>query len=135
MELKFSKEKTIKLLEKYYQEEKDFTGKVTIKASTGSVGYGMHEMLGCILEMKIKGELDFMGEKITGEQRITEKDVEEAFKFYLDKAGYEVKKVSLDSGTTDSTEGYGLAEHTVTRSYFSGVNVITKEKVKKIGGK
>jgi len=135
MKLKFTKEQTIKILEKYYQEEYDLTGKVTIKASTGPVGYGMYEELGCILEMKITGNIDFMEEKIPCEKRISPKNVEEAFGFYLEKSGYEVEKVRLDSGISSSCEGYGLAEHTVTKAYFSGITVTTKEKVRKIGGK
>lgn len=134
MELKFYKQQICEVLEKYYREEEDFIGKVSICATTGWVGYGLSEEIGCILDMKIAGELDIMGQRIPGTINITTKEVENAFHYYFGKEGYSVSNIQFNSGIRESCEGYGMAEHTVKKPYFDDITVTVKNKEKKIGG-
>ena len=64
-----------------------------------------------------------MGESIPYEERITEEKLEEICKEMLALEEMEVLRISFDSGLTDSTEGYGYGELTVTRAYFHGIEV------------
>lgn len=132
MELRFKKEQIKILLENYYREKEDFNGAITTECSLGSVGYGMSEKEGAVVEIKLTGSLNVLGTEVPMERYLTKKEVEGAFNEILYDAGYEMGNFSYDSGVHTSWEGYGMSEHRVTKPYFNGIvaSVKTKSLVK-----
>lgn len=134
MELKLSKIQIQKLLEEYYKEQEDITGKVTISTTKGYCGYGMSEYIDCILDIKIKGKMELLGLEVPVEREISIEDLKSAISYFIEKTGHEVKSIHLDKGMSTKTTGYGMNERNVDTAYFEGVNVTIENKVKTIGG-
>jgi len=132
MEMKLSKEQTCRILECYYKEQEDIIGRVTINEKTGSVGYGMTEYVDCVLDMKIKGEIEFDGIKMPVEEKITTSKLELAISYFIAKTGRDVKSISLDKGTSVKTTGYGMCERDIKTAYFNGINITIENKTKKL---
>ena len=133
MVIKFDKKRVKELLEKYYKDEYDCDGKVTITASRGCVGYGMGEHIECIVKATFSGSMDVLGEVTEFKVELYSEDIIRIIKQILEDNGYSVSNVSCDSGFDYRTEGYGMGEETKSYPYFNGVEVRLNEKIKNKG--
>lgn len=132
MVIKLNKKRVKELLEKYYREEYDCDGKITMSISKGSIDY--FDNLGCIVDTKFTGKMEVLGEVTNFKVVLSIQDIENVIKNIFEKEGYEVSNVSCDYGLDSKSEGYGYYEHVVNYPYFRGVEVGIKNKTKKIGG-
>ena len=132
MIIKLNKKRVKELLEKYYKEEYDCDGKITMSVSKGSVDY--YEHVGCVVDTKFRGKVNVLGEETNFNVCLSTQDIENVLKKIFEREGYEVSKVSCDYGLDSRLEGYGMGEHVEDYPYFRGVEVKIKDKIKKIGG-
>lgn len=128
MEIKFGKRQMKEVLEQYYSNYEDFTGKVTAGCRLDSVGYGMGEHEDVIYSIKITGKLRVCGVDVPMVRELDDDEVLNAFRTILGNQGYTVSSVTFNAGVNEASEGYGMGEHTVKRPYFNGVVVTVKEK-------
>lgn len=134
MELKFTKEQMCKVLEKYYKEQEEIKGKVSIKSYACNMGFEMASYRDVLIEMKLVGKMELNGLDIPIEKPVEKDDLNAAFAYFLSELNQEVESISLDKGISHSTEGYFMSERTVEKAFFNGVIVKVKNKTKKIGG-
>ena len=127
--LKFNKEQIKKVIEQYYKEQLDFEGKVKINAHRGSVGYGMNEHEDCVVDIILKGQMEFMGEVIPMEKELYEDDIKEVFKYCVEKQGLKFKRIYFDKDIT--YEGY---YEDIKKYIFNGIEVEVEGFQKNKGG-
>lgn len=132
MVIKLNKKRVKELLEKYYKEEYDCDGKITMSVSKGYVDY--FENMGCVVDTKFNGKMEVLGEVTNFKIELSIQDIEKVLKTIFEKEGYEVSSVSCNYGLDSKLEGYGMGEHQESYPYFRGVEVRIKDKIKKIGG-
>ena len=132
MIIKLSKKRVKGLLEKYYKEEFDCDGKVTMNISKGYVDY--YEHLGCVVDTKFIGKMNVLGDVTNFKVDLSIQDIENVLKIVFEREGYEVSNVSCNYGLDSRLEGYGMGEYVESYPYFRGVEVRIKDKIKKIGG-
>lgn len=137
MEMRFSKDDSIKVIEEYYKKFEQKVVKAKIKSQNGSCGYGMAEIDTCYTNVVIEEEIEVMGIKTKTIEMVLEKNLLGIFKAVLEEYGFDVTKVEFDDGINTSWEGCYMNEHQVSRVYCKGVilNVKKNNKQKTIGGK
>jgi len=137
MEIRFSKEDSIKFIEEYYKQFKQRDIKAKIKSEKGTCGYGLGEMDTCYTNIVIEEEIEIMGAKTKATERIPECHLLVIFKTVLEEHGFDVEKAEFDDGINTSWEGCYMNEHQVSRVYCKGVilNIKKNAKQKSIGGK
>lgn len=128
MELKFDKNKMKEVIENYYREYEDFDAKVTAGCRMDLVGYGMSEHQDAVVSIKVTGTMKVLGMDVPMTRDVNETELFNIFRVMLDKQGHTLSSLSINSGVSESVEGYGLGEHTVKRPYFRGVTVTIKDK-------
>ena len=137
MEMKFSKEDSIKFIEEYYKKYEQRDIKAKIKSQKTTCGYGMGEMDTCTTSVVIEEELEVMGIKTKTSEVLPEDNLLGIFKTVLEENGFDVTKVEFDDGINTSWEGCYMNEHQVSKVYCKGVilNVKRNTKQKTIGEK
>ena len=137
MEMKFSKEDSIKFIEEYYKKYEQRDIKAKIKSQKTTCGYGMGEMDTCTTSVVIEEEIEVMGIKTKTSEVLPEDNLLGIFKSVLEENGFDVTKVEFDDGINTSWEGCYMNEHQVSKVYCKGVilNVKRNTKQKTIGGK
>ena len=137
MEMKFSKEDSIKFIEEYYKKYEQRDIKAKIKSQKTTCGYGMGEMDTCTTSVVIEEEIEVMGIKTKTSEVLPEDNLLGIFKTVLEENGFDVTKVEFDDGINTSWEGYYMNEHQVSKVYCKGVilNVKRNTKQKTIGEK
>ena len=133
MNIKFGKKDIIEMVEKYYKEILDITGKVSITCSKQLVGYGMGEHDDCVVTFKLKGQMSILDKKRDIEIDVSEDEVMAAIKCYLEKEGYKYTGYRMLRGMNPKVTGYLTNERTEYRPYFNGIEVgVTTEKFKEL---
>ena len=137
MEMKFSKEDSIKFIEEYYKKHEQRDIKAKIKSQKTTCGYGMAEMDTCTTSVVIEEEIEVMGIKTKTNEVLPEANLLGIFKTVLEDYGFDVTKFEFDDGINTSWEGCYMNEHQVSKVYCKGVilNVKKNNKQKTIGGK
>ena len=137
MEMKFSKEDSIKFIEEYYKKHEQRDIKAKIKSQKGTCGYGMSEMDTCYTGVVIEEEIEVMGIKTKTNEVLPEANLLGIFKTVLEDYGFDVTKFEFDDGINTSWEGCYMNEHQVSKVYCKGIilNVKKNNKQKTIGGK
>ena len=137
MEMKFSKEDSIKFIEEYYKKYEQRDIKAKIKSQKTTCGYGMGEMDTCTTSVVIEEEIEVMGIKTKTSEVLPEDNLLGIFKTVLEENGFDVTKVEFDDGINTSWEGCYMNEHQVSKVYCKGVilNVKRNTKQKTIGEK
>ena len=137
MEMKFSKEDSIKFIEEYYKKYEQRDIKAKIKSQKTTCGYGMGEMDTCTTSVVIEEEIEVMGIKTKTSEVLPEDNLLGIFKTVLEENGFDVTKVEFDNGINTSWEGCYMNEHQVSKVYCKGVilNVKRNTKQKTIGEK
>lgn len=129
MEIEFTKDETIKLIEEYYKRLEDRTVKVTINSKKGYTGWRDEE--GCVTTITVSEPIEIMGMKKEVKHTITEEDLNTILKALFELYEFQLTKVTLNDGLNSRLEGYGMAEHQVTSAYFKGItlNIVKKNNV------
>ena len=129
MEIEFTKDETIKLIEEYYKRLEDRTVKVTINSKKGYTGWRDEE--GCVTTITVSEPIEIMGMKKEVKQTITEENLNTILKALFELYEFQLTKVTLNDGLNSRLEGYGIAEHEVTSAYFKGItlNIVKKNNV------
>lgn len=137
MEMKFSKEDSIRIIQDYYKKHEQRDVKVKIKSEKGTCGYGMAEMDTCFTSIILEEEIELLGVKTKTTEKLPEENLLGIFKTALEEYGYDVTKASFDDGINHVWEGYFMDEHQVSKVYCHGVNLTVKKnsKQKTLGGK
>lgn len=127
MEIEFTKEETIKLIEEYYKKLEDRTVKASISAKKGYTGWRDEE--GCVTTITVAEPIEIMGMKKDVKQTITEEELNTMLKALFDLYEFQLTKITLNDGLNSRWEGYGMGEHEVTSAYFKGITInVTKKK-------
>ena len=133
MNIKFGKKDIIEMVEKYYKEILDITGKVSITCSKQLVGYGMAEHDDCVVTFKLKGQMSILDKKRDIEIDVSEDEVMAAIKCYLEKEGYNYTGYRMLRGMNPKVTGYLTNERTEYTPYFNGIEVgVKNEKFKEL---
>lgn len=127
MEIEFTKEETIKMIEEYYKKLESRDVKVNINAKKGYTGWRDEE--GCVTTITIVEPFEIMGMKKEIKQTISLNDLKTILKALFDLYELQLVDVTLNDGLNSRWEGYGMNEHEVKSAYFKGVilNVIKKK--------
>ncbi len=127
MEIEFTKEETIKLIEEYYKKLEDKIVKASISAKKGYTGWRDEE--GCVTTITVAEPIEIMGMKKDVKQTITEEELNTMLKALFDLYEFQLTKITLNDGLNSRWEGYGMGEHEVTSAYFKGITInVTKKK-------
>ena len=126
MEINFTREETLKLIESYYSrlEEREVKAKVT--CTKGLVGFYQND--GCVTTFTISEKIEIAGMEKDIVETISYEDLKTKLTALFELFGYEVKSLILDSGLETKYEGYGMYEHTVKVPYFNGIKVTVAKK-------
>lgn len=127
MEIEFTKEETLKLIEEYYKKLEDRTVKASISAKKGYIGWRDEE--GCVTTITVAEPIEIMGMKKDVKQTITEEELNTMLKALFDLYEFQLTNITLNDGLNSRWEGYGMGEHEVTSAYFKGITInVTKKK-------
>ncbi len=126
MEVSFTKEETLKLIEEYYKKLEGKTVHAQAKATRGLVGY--YEDEGCITEITVSEQMEIAGLNKEVKEEITPDKLRTLLKALFGLYEFEVLDVSLNDGLNSRWEGYGMAEHEVKTAYFKGMTLNIQKK-------
>lgn len=129
MEIEYTKDETLKLIEEYYKRLEGREVKAHINVSKGSVGF--YETLECITTITITETIDILGMKKEVKEKISEEDLNTKLKALFNLFDLNLISLSLKDGLNSKWCGYGMAEHEVQTAYFKGIIVsVVKNKNK-----
>lgn len=126
MEINYTKEETIKLLEEYYRRLEDREVKVTITARKDCVG--LYEVDGCVTTISVTEVMDIAGMQKEVKQQISEEEVTRNLRALFGLYEFDLTGLTLNDGLSSRYEGYGMMEHEVKSAYFKGITVNVNKK-------
>lgn len=126
MEIEFTKDETIKLIEEYYKRLEDRIVKVTINAKKGYTGWRDEE--GCVSTVTVSEPIEIMGMKKEVKQTVTIEELKTLLKALFDLYDFQLTNINLNDGLNSKWEGYSMAEHEVKSAYFKGITVNVSKK-------
>lgn len=121
MEVSYTREETIKLLEEYYKRLEDREVKVSISARKDCVGF--YEVEGCVTTITISEVMDIAGMRKEVKQQISEEEVKRNLRALFGLYDFNLTGLTLNDGLSSRYEGYGMMEHEVKSAYFRGITV------------
>lgn len=126
MEIEFTKEETIKMIEEYYKRLEERTVKVSINAKKGYTGW--QDELGCVTTVTVSEPIEIMGMKKDVKENLTDEQLKTLLKALFDLYELQLTNISLNDGINSRWEGYGMNEHEVQSAYFKGITVNVQKK-------
>ncbi len=126
MEVNYTKEETLKLIEEYYKRLEDRQVKANITVEKGTIGY--HEDIACITKISVTEVFDIGGMKKEVKIKISKEELDTLLRALFDLYGFELTSVTLNDGINTEYKGYGMMEQKVYRAYFKGINVNLNKK-------
>lgn len=127
MELKINAKDFKKMLTSYYKQRDGIESQLIINKSIENDRLGPE----CYIEVTLKRKIKLLGEERTISETLSEDEIKKAVKEIIEEEGYDVYGVTLESGISNSWEGYGICEQKVSKPYFAGATVKLREKVKR----
>lgn len=126
MEINYTKDETIKLIEEYYRifEEREVKASITVKKDL----VGIYEEEGCVTTICVSEDIEIAGMKKTIKETITEAELKKKFKALFSGYSFDLKSLTMNSGLNSRLEGYGMAEHEVKSAYFRGITINVDKK-------
>ena len=121
MEVVFTKEETIKLIEEYYKrlEDRELTASITSKK-----GYtGWQDEEGCVTTVTISEKVEIVGMQKEVKETITEDQLNTLLRALFDLYELDLKTLTINDGLNSRWEGYGYNEHEVKSAYCKGITV------------
>lgn len=126
MEVSFTKEETLKLIEEYYRRLEDRQVTASATAKKGYTGWQDEEA--CVTSIAISEKMEIVGMQKEVKETITEDQLNTILRALFDLYEMDLTSVTLDEGLNSRWEGYGMAEHEVKTAYFKGIKVNVKKK-------
>lgn len=126
MEVSFTKEETLKLIEEYYRRLEDRQVTASVSAKRGYTGWQDEEA--CVTTITISEKVEIVGMQKEVKETITEDQLNTILRALFDLYELDLTSVTLDDGLNSRWEGYGYNEHEVKTAYFKGINVNVKKK-------
>ena len=126
MEVTFTKEETLKLIEEYYRRLEN--REVTANASAKKGYTGWQDEEACVTTITISEKMEIVGMQKEVKENITEDQLNTLLGVLFDLYEFDLTSVTLDSGLSSKWEGYGMNEHEVKTAYFRGIKVNVKKK-------
>ena len=121
MEVTFTKEETLKLIEEYYKRLEDREVKASVTAKKGYTGWQDEEA--CVTAITISENMEIVGMQKEVKESITEDQLNTLLRALFDLYEFDLTSITLDSGLSSKWEGYGMNEHEVKTAYFKGIKV------------
>ncbi len=129
MEINYTKEETLQLIEEYYKRLEGREVKAKITSTRGAIDMYDHE--GCITSISITEKMDVCGMRKDVVTRLSEDDFKKYLKALFGLYEFNLTDVTLNDGLNSRWEGYGFDEHEVKNPYFKGITVnVEKQKNK-----
>lgn len=125
MEVNFTKDETLKLIEEYYTKLEDRHVHATATAKKASVGY--YETEGCVTTISITEKIEIAGMQKDVKEIISEDQLHTILKALFELYNFDLTSISLNDGISSKWEGYGYNEHEVKTAYFKGITVNVKK--------
>ena len=129
MTIKLNKNMVEKMVKIYYHDEYDVDVDVKITPYIRVVGY--HEDEICDIKTVLKGKRKLYDEMVDVEIILTDLELKQIIRHSLEKEDYEISNIELDKKIEREDYFYYTGRK---QANFHGVNVVVKEKVKKLGG-
>lgn len=126
MEIEFTKEETIKLIEEYYKKLEGRNVKITINAKKGYTGWYDNEA--CITTITVAEPIEIMGMRKEVKEIINEEQLKVILKALFDLYEFNLSNIVLNDGLNSRYEGYGMSEQVVKSAYFKGITVHVQKK-------
>lgn len=126
MEITYSKEETIKLIEEYYKRLEDREVKASISARKECVG--LYEVDGCVTTISVTEKMEIGGMQKDVKETISQEEFKKILRALFDLYGFELTNVTLNDGLNSRWEGYGMGEYEVKSAYFKGVTINVNKK-------
>lgn len=126
MEVSFTKEETLKLIEEYYRRLEDRTVTASASAKKGYTGWQDEE--GCVTTITISEKMEIVGMQKEVKETITEDQLTTILRALFELYELDLTSVTLDDGLNSRWEGYGMNEYEVKTAYFKGIKVNVKKK-------
>lgn len=126
MEVSFTKEETLKLIEEYYSRLEGRKVKVQAKATKGLIGY--YEDEGCITEISVTEIIEIAGMNKEVKEVLTTDQLRTLLTALFGLYGFEMTDLTLNDGLNSRWEGYGMGEHEVKSAYFKGITINIQKK-------
>ena len=133
MEVSFTKEETLKLIEEYYSRLEERTVKATATAKRGYTGWQDEEA--CVTTITISEKMEIVGMEKEVIETVTEDQLNTLLRALFDLYGFDLTSITLNDGLNSRWEGYGYNEHEVKTVYFKGIIANVKKKKNQTLGK
>lgn len=133
MEITFTKEETIKLIEEYYRKLED---REVVASITSKKGYtGRMEEEGCVTSIIVSEKMEIAGMKKEVKEVVTETQLNTILRALFNLYEFDLRGLTINDGLNSKWEGYGYNEHEVKTAYFKGIIVNVKKKKNQTLGK
>lgn len=126
MEVVFTKDETLKLIEEYYSRLEERTVKASATAKRGYTGWQDEEA--CVTTITIAENIEIVGMQKEVKETITEDQLTTLLRALFDLYEFNLTSITLDDGLSSRWEGYGYNEHEVKSAYFKGIKVNVNKK-------
>ena len=133
MEVTFTKEETLKLIEEYYSKLEQRTVKATATAKKGYTGWQDEQV--CITTITISEKMEIVGMEKEIVETITEEQLNTLLRALFDLYDFSLTSITLNDGLNSRWEGYGYNEHEVKTPYFNGITAGLEKKKNHTRGK
>lgn len=121
MEVVFTKEETIKMIEEYYKRLEDREVTASITSKKGYTGWQDEEA--CVTTVTISEKIEILGMQKEVKETITKDQLNTLLKALFDLYELDLKSFTINDGLNSRWEGYGYNEHEVKSAYCKGITV------------
>lgn len=126
MEINYTKEETIKLIEEYYKRLEGREVKANINAKKERVGF--YETDECVTTVSVTEKMEIAGMQKDVKETISEEQLKVLLSALFALYDFELTGITLNDGLNSRWEGYGMVEHEVKSAYFKGITINVKRK-------
>ena len=129
MNIEFTKEETLKLIEEYYKRLEGRDVVVSAKAKKECVG--LYESTICVTNITVVEKIEILGMQKEFKETIDSDSLFSLIKALFELYDMEITSVSINDGINTKWEGWGCQEYKVEQPYFKGITVSVKKKKNK----
>ena len=132
MEVTFTKEETIKLIEEYYKRLEDREVSANITSKKGYTGWQDEEA--CVTTVTISEKMEIAGMEKEVKEIITTDQLTTLLRAVFGLYEFDLTSLTINDGLNSRWEGYGYNEHEVKSAYCKGIVVnVNKKKNHSLG--
>jgi hypothetical protein len=126
MEVTFTKEETIKLIEEYYKRLEDREVSANITSKKGYTGWQDEEA--CVTTVTISEKMEIAGMEKEVKEIITTDQLTTLLRAVFELYEFDLTSLTINDGLNSRWEGYGYNEHEVKSAYCKGIVVNVNKK-------